>query len=129
MPRVKGKSTKCPTCGHTISGHDYTKSIEVRRLKRESKTLDVIDLVVSKISEVAKEKVDLLHIFSFLSEIEVVQDIVVRKMSRVFLEKKMYLERKDLRYLRAMIINESSTYGARQEQERIRLDRLPPKVD
>ena len=129
MPKVKGKSVRCPTCNHTIAGHDYTKSIEKRRLARDVKTLELVDETISRINSSFHEPLDDLDIYSFYSGIEGVQDIVVRKMVREYLLKKMYSEGKNIRYLIAMIKNENSTYGVRVESEKKRLDRLPPKVD
>lgn len=112
-----------------IAGHDYTKSIEKRRLARDAKTLELVDETISRINSSFNEPLDDLDIYSFYSEIEGVQDIVVRKMVRKYLLKKMYSEGKNIRYLIAMIKNENSTYGVRVESEKKRLDRLPPKVD
>jgi len=67
--------------------------------------------------------------FSFYSETEEIQDIVVRKMIRHYCDKKYYKQGYGLKYLTGMIKNENSAYGLKKEYERKSLDRIPPKVD
>ena len=73
--------------------------------------------------------VDDLDRFSFLSDIEEVMDIVVRKMIRQYLQERLYERGYGLKYLIGMIKNENSAYGLKKEYERKSLDRIPPKID
>ena len=123
MPRVR----KCPTCGHRIKKEDYTKRIEKKRLARDKITLRLIDEATKSISE--NIPLDDLDIFSFFSETSEVQDIIVRKMCRQYLQEKLYDRGYGLKYLIGMVKNENSAYGLKKDYERKTLDRIPPKVD
>ena len=118
---------KCPTCGHRIKKEDYTKRIEKKRLSRDKVTLTLID----ETTKLIKERLPLadLDIFAFFSEIDEIQDIIVRKMCRRYLQERLYERGYGLRYLTGMIKNENSAYGLKKEYERKSLDRIPPKVD
>jgi len=67
--------------------------------------------------------------YSFLSETEDIQDIVIRKMIRQYIHEKFYKRGYGLKYLIGMIKNENSAYGLKKEYERKSLDRIPPKID
>ena len=123
MPGVR----KCPTCGHRIKKEDYTKRIEKKRLSRDKVTLTLID----ETTKLIKERLPLadLDIFAFFSEIDEIQDIIVRKMCRRYLQERLYERGYGLRYLTGMIKNENSAYGLKKEYERKSLDRIPPKID
>ena len=123
MSRVR----KCPTCGHRIKKEDYTKRIKKKRLTRDKITLNVIDEITRCIGE--NIPLDDLDVFSFFSETSEVQDIIVRKMCRQYLQEKLYDRGYGLKYLIGMIKNENSAYGLKKEYERKSLDRIPPKVD
>jgi hypothetical protein len=118
---------KCPTCGHRIKKEDYTKRIEKKRLSRDKVTLTLID----ETTKLIKERLPLadLDIFAFFSEIDEIQDIIVRKMCRRYLQERLYERGYGLRYLTGMIKNENSAYGLKKEYERKSLDRIPPKID
>ena len=118
---------KCPTCGHRIKKEDYTKRIEKKRLSRDKVTLTLID----ETTKLIKERLPLadLDIFAFFSEIDEIQDIIVRKMCRRYLQERLYERGYGLRYLTGMIKNENSAYGIKKEYERKSLDRIPPKID
>ena len=79
---------KCPTCGHRIKKEDYTKRIEKKRLSRDKVTLTLID----ETTKLIKERLPLadLDIFAFFSEIDEIQDIIVRKMCRRYLQERLY---------------------------------------
>jgi len=123
VPRVR----KCPTCGHRIKKEDYTKRIEKKRLSRDKLTLKLIDETTKYIGE--NIPLDDLDIFSFFSETIDVQDIIVRKMCRQYLQERLYARGYGLKYLIGMIKNENSAYGLKKEYERKSLDRIPPKID
>ena len=123
MPRVR----KCPTCGHRIKKEDYTKRIEKKRLARDKITLKLIDEAIRSVSE--NIPLDDLDIFSFFSETSEMQDIIIRKMCRQYLQERLYARGYGLKYLIGMIKNENSAYGLKKEYERKSLDRIPPKVD
>lgn len=118
---------KCPTCGHRIKKEDYTKRIEKKRLSRDKLTLKLIDETTKYIGE--NIPLDDLDIFSFFSETIDVQDIIVRKMCRQYLQERLYARGYGLKYLIGMIKNENSAYGLKKEYERKSLDRIPPKID
>ena len=118
---------KCPTCGHRIKKEDYTKRIEKKRLSRDKLTLKLIDETTKSIGE--NIPLDDLDIFSFFSETSEVQDIIVRKMCRQYLQERLYDRGYGLKYLIGMIKNENSAYGLKKDYERKTLDRIPPKID
>jgi len=123
MPRVR----QCPTCGSKLKKENYQKRIEKKRLSRDKLTLSLIDSMFGSLS--LHFSVDDLDRFSFLSDIEEVMDIVVRKMIRQYLQERLYERGYGLKYLIGMIKNENSAYGLKKEYERKSLDRIPPKID
>ena len=123
MPKVQ----RCPTCNSRIKIEDYTKRIEKKRLSRDKTTFSMIDEMMSSMSNY--HKITDIDKFSFYSEIEEIQDIVVRKMIRKYCLEKYYEQGYKLRYLTGMIKNENSAYGLKKEYERKSLDRIPPKID
>jgi|TARA_R100001129_G_C5114510_1_gene188167 hypothetical protein len=123
MPGVR----KCPTCGHRIKKEDYTRRIEKKRLSRDKLTLELIDEATNSIKK--NLPLDDLDIFAFFSEISEIQDIIVRKMCRRYLQENLHKRGFGLKYLTGMIKNENSAYGLKKEHERKSLDRIPPKID
>ena len=121
------KVRRCPTCGGRLKKEDYTKRIEKKRLSRDKLTLSIIDDMFTSISPYFP--MDDLDRFSFLSEVEEIQDIVIRKMTRQFLHERYYKKGYNIKYLIGMIKNENSAYGLKKEYERKSLDRIPPKKD
>ena len=121
------KVRRCPTCGGRLKKEDYTKRIEKKRLSRDKLTLSIIDDMFTSISPYFP--MDDLDKFSFLSEVEEIQDIVIRKMTRQFLHERYYNKGYGIKYLIGMIKNENSAYGLKKEYERKSLDRIPPKKD
>ena len=121
------KVQRCPTCGGRLKKEDYTKRIEKKRLSRDKLTLSIIDVMFTSISPYFP--MDDLDRFSFLSEVEEIQDIVIRKMTRQFLHERYYKKGYGIKYLIGMIKNENSAYGLKKEYERKSLDRIPPKKD
>jgi hypothetical protein len=121
------KVRRCPTCGGRLKKEDYTKRIEKKRLSRDKLTLSIIDDMFTSISPYFP--MDDLDRFSFLSEVEEIQDIVIRKMTRQFLHERYYKKGYGIKYLIGMIKNENSAYGLKKEYERKSLDRIPPKKD
>ena len=121
------KVRRCPTCGGRLKKEDYTKRIEKKRLSRDKLTLSIIDDMFTSISPYFP--MDDLDKFSFLSEVEEIQDIVIRKMTRQFLHERYYKKGYGIKYLIGMIKNENSAYGLKKEYERKSLDRIPPKKD
>ena len=121
------KVRRCPTCGSRLKKEDYTKRIENKRLSRDKLTLSIIDDMFTSISPYFP--MDDLDRFSFLSEVEEIQDIVIRKMTRQFLHERYYKKGYGIKYLIGMIKNENSAYGLKKEYERKSLDRIPPKKD
>ena len=61
---------------------------------------------------------DDLDRFSFLSDVEEVTDIVVRKMIRQYNQERYYKRGYGIKYLTGMIKNENSAYGLKKEYER-----------
>ena len=118
---------RCPTCGGRLKKEDYKKRIEKKRLSRDKLTLSIIDDMFTSISPYFP--MDDLDRFSFLSEVEEIQDIVIRKMTRQFLHERYYKKGYGIKYLIGMIKNENSAYGLKKEYERKSLDRIPPKKD
>jgi len=123
MPKVQ----RCPTCNSRIKIEDYTKRIDKKRLSRDKLTLSMIDDMLESVN--SYHSVNDIDKFSFYSETEEIQDIVVRKMIRHYCDKKYYKQGYGLKYLTGMIKNENSAYGLKKEYERKSLDRIPPKVD
>jgi len=121
------KVRRCPTCGGRLKKEDYKKRIEKKRLSRDKLTLSIIDDMFTSISPYFP--MDDLDRFSFLSEVEEIQDIVIRKMIRQFLHERYYKKGYGIKYLIGMIKNENSAYGLKKEYERKSLDRIPPKKD
>ena len=121
------KVRRCPTCGGRLKKEDYTKRIEKKRLSRDKLTLSIIDDMFTSISPYFP--MDDLDRFSFLSEVEEIQDIVIRKMTRQFLHERYYKKGYGIKYLIGMIKNENSAYGLKKEYEGKSLDRIPPKKD
>ena len=118
---------KCPTCGHRIKKEDYTRRIEKKRLSRDKLTLELIDEATNSIKK--NLPLDDLDSFAFFSEISEIQDIIVRKMCRRYLQENLLKRGFGLKYLTGMIKNENSAYGLKKEHERKSLDRIPPKID
>lgn len=123
MPKVQ----RCPTCNSRIKIEDYRKRIEKKRLARDKLTLSMIDEVFDSIS--LHHSLSEADRFSFYSETEEIQDIVVRKMIRHYVEKQYHKQGYSLRYLIGMVKNENSAYSLKKEYERKSLDRIPPKID
>ena len=121
MPKV------CPTCGGRLKKTSYLKRIEKIRLSRDKLTLSLIDDMIESVKRYLP--VDDVDIFSFLSEVSEVKDIVVRKIIRQYCQEKHYAQGRGIRYLIGMIKNENSAYGLKREYERKSLDRIPPKID
>mgnify|MGYP003134790540 FL=1 len=118
---------RCPTCGSRLKHEDYTKRIEKKRLSRDKLTLESIDDMFDGTS--LYFEINDLDKYSFLSETEDIQDIVIRKMIRQYIHEKFYKRGYGLKYLIGMIKNENSAYGLKKEYERKSLDRIPPKID
>tara|TARA_R110000803_G_scaffold37481_5_gene80748 strand:+ start:1346 stop:1636 length:291 start_codon:yes stop_codon:yes gene_type:complete len=96
-------------------------------MSRDKITLESIDDMFENTSfyfEVAD-----LDKYSFLSDVEDIQDIVIRKMIRQYIHEKYYKRGYGIKYLIGMIKNENSAYGLKKEYERKSLDRIPPKID
>jgi len=123
MPKVQ----RCPTCNSRIKIEDYTKRIEKKRLSRDKLTLSMIDDMMQSIS--LHHSLNDADKLSFYSETEEIQDIVVRKMIRQYIDKGYYKQGYGLKYLIGMVKNENSAYGLKKEYERKSLDRIPPKID
>ena len=118
---------RCPTCGSRLKHEDYTKRIEKKRLSRDKITLEAIDNMFNSLS--LYFSITDLDKYSFLSEIEEIQDIVIRKMIRQYMHEKYYKRGYSFKYLLGMVKNENSAYGLKKEYERKSLDRIPPKID
>jgi len=123
MPRMR----QCPTCGSKLKKENYQKRIKKKRLSRDKITLSLIDDMFESVS--LYFPMDDLDRFSFLSDVEEVTDIVVRKMIRQYNQERYYKRGYGIKYLTGMIKNENSAYGLKKEYERKSLDRIPPKVD
>jgi hypothetical protein len=118
---------QCPTCGSKLKKENYQKRIKKKRLSRDKITLSLIDDMFESVS--LYFPMDDLDRFSFLSDVEEVTDIVVRKMIRQYNQERYYKRGYGIKYLTGMIKNENSAYGLKKEYERKSLDRIPPKVD
>lgn len=117
---------KCPLCKGTINKKDVSLSLERLRLSRSPRVLVEIDSIVASLS--THWNLQDVDVCALLTEIENVNDNIVLESINKFKKKNGVDKGYGIKYLSAIIKNESKSYLLRQEYERKSLDRVPPKL-
>lgn len=117
---------KCPLCKGTINKKDVSLSLERLRLSRSPRVLVEIDSIVASLS--THWNLQDVDVCALLAEIENVNDNIVLESINKFKKKNGVDQGYGIKYLSAIIKNESKSYLLRQEYERKSLDRVPPKL-
>lgn len=117
---------KCPLCKGTINKKDVSLSLERLRLSRSPRVLVEIDSIVASLS--THWNLQDVDVCALLTEIENVNDNIVLESINKFKKKNGVDQGYGIKYLSAIIKNESKSYLLRQEYERKSLDRVPPKL-
>jgi len=120
---------RCPTCGSVIRHRTYKKQIAQLRLSFSQKTLDMIDEVIRLIDSNYYRKMDAVDQYAFYIAVKEIQEIVIRKCIRLYVDKRLYESGYALKYLTGIIKNENASFALRKEKEKHELDRLPPSFD
>tara|TARA_R100000353_G_scaffold175299_1_gene145276 strand:- start:599 stop:979 length:381 start_codon:yes stop_codon:yes gene_type:complete len=117
---------KCPLCSGKIPKKDVSIRLKTLRLARSPRILKIIDSVVSSLSR--HWIIHDIDVAGFLAEIEKINDNIIIESINRFKKKGGIEQGFNLKYLTAIIKNESKRYKLREEYERRSLDRIPPKL-
>ena len=118
--------SKCPLCSGKIPKKDVSIRLKTLRLARSPRILKIIDSVVSSLSR--HWIIHDIDVAGFLAEIEKINDNIIIESINRFKKKGGIEQGFNLKYLTAIIKNESKRYKLREEYERRSLDRIPPKL-
>ena len=117
---------KCPVCSNDMPKKEMSKKLKLLQLSVSPKLGVYIKKIFHKIEE--RWAIKDIEKCAFYSHIENVNENIVINMINTFIIKKLDERGCTLSYLSSMIVNESKREEFKNEYERKRLDRIPPKL-
>jgi|2_EtaG_2_1085320.scaffolds.fasta_scaffold88428_2 hypothetical protein len=123
---MKKISKACPVCGWSYSKtYNYSAKLLLLKNTRSSATKKSIDTLFRKVSQNIPSDNSTANKFFFLKGVSAVEDTLLRREIDRYLVKGYQYEGKGLKYLKAILLNDSINREKRKINEIKRLGRAP----